>query len=456
MPTVKNKLYNFAVRFSGVRKEYKLYDSLSEQAIDVLGLSRLCFWRSTDYRTFVALDGIDFEIKHGERVGIVGRNGAGKTTLLKLVTGNFTPSGGEIEINGEVQALMQTGLGFHSDFTGYENIRSSLIYSGLSGHELKAAVNDIIDFCELGDFINQPIKTYSLGMISRLQFAAATAIKPDIVIIDEILGAGDAYFNAKSAVRIDKLTKSGCTLLLVSHSMQQVIQFCDRCLWIDQGRLRMDGEVREVVGAYEVMVARDIKDKAITKIEKKKRKPLPFSDNSITEGSSPKDDLEYYKENLESGISVYRWVSNSGVKIVDLKVRDQRGSNSVFDSGDTVEIDLVMECEVNGVMNICTHIAIFDAGGIRVAWITSPVDHFVAKIGKRRLVSMKIDELLLSEGRYTISLSVFDGTIPNLINEGTRFDLLARCYNFSVIAQDPRPKPVFFHPSQWRFEMIGS
>ena len=150
---------------------------------------------------------------------------------------------------------MATGVGFHSDFTGAENIRASLLYSGLPGKEIEATIDDIVDFCELGDFLHQPVKTYSLGMRSRLQFAAATAIKPDILIIDEMLGAGDAYFTIKSNERLRKLTSSGCTVLLVTHSMSHVIQLCQRAIWINHGRILKEGEPRDVVGAYEAYCA---------------------------------------------------------------------------------------------------------------------------------------------------------------------------------------------------------
>lgn len=240
-----------AIRLQNVRKEYQLYDSVADQALDVLGLSWLRFWRNINRRTFAALDGVDLEIGHGERVGIIGRNGAGKTTLLKLITGNFAPTAGTVEVDGEVQALMQTGLGFHGEFTGYKNIRASLMYNGLAGEELEAAIEDVIDFCELGDFLHQPVKTYSLGMRARLQFAAATAIKPDIVIVDEVLGAGDAYFSGKSAERVKRLTNQGGTLLIVSHSMSQILQFSDRAIWMDRGQIVSNGRPLDIVNQYE-------------------------------------------------------------------------------------------------------------------------------------------------------------------------------------------------------------
>ena len=150
-------------------------------------------------------------------------------------------------VDGAVQALMATGVGFHSDFTGAENIRASLIYNGLSGAEIEAAFQDIVEFCELGEFLHQPVKTYSLGMRARLQFAAATAIKPDILIIDEVLGAGDAYFAIKSNERLKRLTSSGSTVLMVTHSMSYIIQLCSRAVWINSGRIVKDGEPRDVV-----------------------------------------------------------------------------------------------------------------------------------------------------------------------------------------------------------------
>ena len=242
---------SLAISLRNVRKIYKLYSSMSDQALDIMGLTPLLFWRRSSSKEFVALDGLSLDIVHGERVGIVGRNGAGKTTLLKLISGNFSSSEGSIEVNGKIQALMQVGLGFHPEFTGYDNLHASLLYNGLQGEEYNEAMKNIIDFVELGDFLNQPLKTYSLGMRSRLQFAAATAIKPDILIVDEVLGAGDAYFSAKSAARMKNLTSSGCTLILVSHSTPQILQFCSRVVWIERGRVVMDGEALEVVKRYE-------------------------------------------------------------------------------------------------------------------------------------------------------------------------------------------------------------
>ncbi|MGQ0524120.1 MAG: ABC transporter ATP-binding protein, partial [Betaproteobacteria bacterium] len=237
--------------------------------LDVLGVSRLPFWKKRSYQEFAALKDINLEVLRGQRIGIVGRNGAGKTTLLKLITGNFQPTAGRITVNGQVQALMDMGLGFHQELSGLDNIKASLIYNGLSSGEIEDATADIIEFAELGDYLFQPLKTYSLGMQARLGFATATAIKPDILIIDEVLGAGDGYFAAKSAERMKQLTGNGVTLLLVSHSTPQIVQFCETAIWIDKGRIVENGDAMEVVKAYDAYL-RSLDEKRI-QIENSKR-----------------------------------------------------------------------------------------------------------------------------------------------------------------------------------------
>ena len=255
-----------AIVLNSISKIYRLYDSPSEQALDVFGLSRLRFWRKPKYHERAALEDVSLVVGRGERIGVIGRNGAGKTTLLKLITGNFAPTRGTVVVNGSVQALINIGLGFHPEFTGYENIRASLVYNGLAETELDAAIADIVDFVELDEYLHQPIKTYSLGMQSRLYFATATAISPDILIIDEVLGAGDAYFSAKSAERMKRLTSSGATLLLVSHSMTQILQFCDEAIWIENGRVMLRDASLTVINAYEKFISELERSKKLSSV----------------------------------------------------------------------------------------------------------------------------------------------------------------------------------------------
>lgn len=241
-----------AIRLAGVSKMYKIYPSRLDNFLDALGLARLMPWRRINAREFWALRDINFELKAGSRLGIIGRNGAGKSTLLKLITGNLAATEGEVYVDGQVQALLEAGAGFHPEFTGYENIRAALTYQGFNTKEIEAAIEDIAEFTELGQFLAQPFKTYSAGMQARLVFATATTLKPDILIIDEILGAGDAYFAGKSAERMkDLVEESGASVLLVSHAMEQILRYCDECIWVERGRIVKRGPSLEVIKAYQ-------------------------------------------------------------------------------------------------------------------------------------------------------------------------------------------------------------
>ena len=247
-----------AIEIESLGKMYRLFSSPRDKVLDALGIARLMFWRRHWYREFWALRDLSLRIGRGERVGIVGRNGAGKSTLLKMIAGNVAPSEGRLRIRGKVQALMELGTGFHPEFSGRENIRASLAYQGLSMAEIREKEEEIIDFAELDEFIEQPLRTYSAGMYARLAFSTATAIEPEILIIDEILGAGDAYFTGKCVERMTRLTEAtGATVLFVSHDLASVQRLCMRAVWIDRGTVRRDGECLEVVRAYSAEMRRE-------------------------------------------------------------------------------------------------------------------------------------------------------------------------------------------------------
>lgn len=243
------------VAFENVSKFFELHQNVSAAFWASLPIFNRLRWSNRSTReTKSALRDVSFSIEAGEKVGVIGRNGSGKTTLLRLVIGQTSPSSGTITMNGNSQALMQTGFGFSPELTGLENIKNSLLYNGLDPSEHSLFIEDIIDFVELGDFINYPIKTYSLGMHARLEFATATAIRPDILVVDEVMGAGDGYFARKSAERMRNLVENS-TLLLVSHSLAQINEFCDRVLWINDGTLMADGEAKDVIERYEAFMA---------------------------------------------------------------------------------------------------------------------------------------------------------------------------------------------------------
>jgi len=235
-----------AIAITGLDKRFRRFQHPGWRALDALG------WPvpRTRYDHFQALSGINLTIKRGEKVALIGRNGAGKSTLLRLIAGQMRADAGSVRVNGQVQALMTLGTGFHPDFTGLENIHSALAYQGVSPADMAGHIEDITEFTELDQFLYRPVKEYSAGMYARLTFAVATCITPDILIIDEILGAGDAYFLGKCIQRMKALTREGATILFVSHDMSSVQMLCERGIWLDGGRIRQDGPLLPVSKAY--------------------------------------------------------------------------------------------------------------------------------------------------------------------------------------------------------------
>ena len=225
---------------------YKLYDKPSDRLKEALGLTRKKL-----YKEHYALHDVNFDIYEGECVGIIGTNGSGKSTILKIITGVLTPTAGEVKVDGRISALLELGAGFNMEYSGLENVYLNGTMIGFSKEEIDARLNDILEFADIGDFIHQPVKTYSSGMFVRLAFAVAINIDPEILIVDEALSVGDVFFQQKCEDRIQHFIQSGdVTVLFVSHSMEQVERICQRAVWIEKGDLRMDGPVDEVCKAY--------------------------------------------------------------------------------------------------------------------------------------------------------------------------------------------------------------
>lgn len=211
---------------------------------------RLIFWKNTKVGYHEVLKGIDLKIKKGETVALIGVNGSGKSTLLKLMTKIIYPTKGEIKTNGKLTSLLELGAGFHQDFTGRENIYFNASIFGLNAHEIDSRVQEIIDFSELGDFIEAPVRTYSSGMYMRLAFSVAINVDAEILLIDEILAVGDKHFQDKCYAKLNELKKSGKTIVIVSHSLNAVKELCDRAVWLYNGEIREDGPTEEVIEKY--------------------------------------------------------------------------------------------------------------------------------------------------------------------------------------------------------------
>ena len=221
-----------------VQDVYKNFDVFYDKTNTIK--DKVLFWNKSKKEVREILKGIDLEIKKGEVVGLIGINGSGKSTLLKLMTKIIYPTKGKIITNGKLTSLLELGAGFHPDFSGRENIYFNAAIFGLSRKEIDARLNDIIEFSELGDFIDNPVRTYSSGMYMRLAFSIAINVDADILLVDEILSVGDQHFQERCFQKIEDLKNQGKTIVIVTHSMDTVTRFCTRAVWLHQGKIKMD------------------------------------------------------------------------------------------------------------------------------------------------------------------------------------------------------------------------
>jgi lipopolysaccharide transport system ATP-binding protein len=468
-PETPREAAPIAIRFCGVSKDYRLYDRPNDRMLDQLGIDRFMFWRPrAAYHNFHALSGIDLSIHQGERVGIIGRNGAGKTTLLKLITQNFAPSTGAVEVHGSVQALMQLGIGFHPEFSGYENIKAALDYNGLTGRDFKDALQEVVDFVELGEFLHQPMKTYSLGMNARVQFAAATAIRPDILIVDEVLGAGDAYFAAKSAHRMERLTASGCTLLLVSHSTAQVLQFCQRGIFMHEGKVKMDGRALDVVKVYEEFIA-DLTQKEREAQTRAHSEALAFEATAPVvaqhDYATPKFQQEQFSTLLVGGAGVNstksageisRWAGEKGLKLSRVEVfNDKHQATGIVDAGKPCSIEVDIVAEDDGEKSFRVVFLIMTLEGVAVIRHLSDPFRIEMKPAEKRTVRLSYDKLLLAQGDFVFSAALFKRYDPDDSSTAIRYDLLSRSFALKVVPLQRSEPAVFNHPCTWHLSMFG-
>lgn len=237
---------NSVIKIENVSKVYKIYNKHTDRLKEALGSKKIKY--STEH---YALQNININIKRGQSIGFLGTNGSGKSTLLKIITGVLTPTQGNVDVRGKVSALLELGAGFNPEYTGLENVYLNGSMMGFSREQMDAKINSIIEFADIGEFIYQPVKTYSSGMFARLAFSVAISIEPEILIVDEALSVGDARFQIKCIEKMEEIKNNGTTVLFVSHGIEQIRRFCDRAIWIEKGVLRADGDVNDVADLYE-------------------------------------------------------------------------------------------------------------------------------------------------------------------------------------------------------------
>ena len=298
-----------AIQVNHVSKIYKLYDRPRDRIREAFSLKRKIY-----YREHYALQDVSFQVHRGETVGIIGTNGAGKSTILKIITGVLNPTGGEVIVDGRISALLELGAGFNMEYTGIENIYLNGMMIGFSREEIDRKMADILAFADIGEFVHQPVKTYSSGMFVRLAFAVAINIEPEILIVDEALSVGDAFFQVKCYHKFEEFKKQGKTILFVSHDLGSINKYCDRVILLNRGRKVAEGEPKEIVDLYKKVLAGE---NTAEDREPSEAKP---ADSALPEAADGKPWRESMELNPES--SSY---GNGAAEILDYCAMDEKG-----------------------------------------------------------------------------------------------------------------------------------
>lgn len=314
---------NNAISVNNVTKIYRLYEKPIDRLKEVMSPTHKNY-----HRDFYALSGISFDVPKGQTVGIIGTNGSGKSTILKIITGVLTPTDGTLKVNGVISALLELGAGFNMDYTGIENIYMNGTMMGFSRKEMDNKLKDILDFADIGDFVYQPVKTYSSGMFVRLAFALAINVEPEILIVDEALSVGDVFFQAKCYRRMEEIRQKGTTILMVTHDMGAIIKYCDQVVVLNKGNFIAQGEPGKMVDLYKKILANQMDDLSLDLEEISSGELNDFSGehvksrsdrNALKEGFM-KDKLTVNPNRTEYG--------DKKAEIVDFGLLDERGNLS--------------------------------------------------------------------------------------------------------------------------------
>lgn len=368
---------DYSIEVNNLSKVYKLYNKPSDRLKEALIPVKKSY-----HKDFYALKDLNFKIKQGETVGFVGKNGSGKSTLLKILTEVLTPSAGNIVINGKVSALLELGAGFNGEYTGMENIYLNGTVLGYTREEMDAKVDDIVKFADIGDYIYQPVKTYSSGMFVRLAFAVAINVEPDILIVDEALAVGDVRFQLKCMDKFLEFKKKGITILYVSHDVNSIKRFCTRAIWINEGHLEDDGDVDTVTDKY---------------LDYLKR--LDAKEQEGLEENSQKADT---KANGEPDIA----------EVISMRIVNSKGEETTeLEHGEKVSITVEYNVKDTNIQHPVLGIALLRLDNLYVCGLNTLLDQVTVPWKKgHNKVTLTYDKLNIIGGGYYFDVALYDQT----------------------------------------------
>lgn len=386
---------DIAISVKHLTKVYKLYDKPIDRLKEALNP-----FKKSYHKDFYALNDVSFDIKKGETVGIIGKNGAGKSTLLKIITGVLTPTSGSVQVHGKIASLLELGAGFNPDYTGLENVYFQGSLMGYTREEMEAKVDDILAFADIGEFIHQPVKTYSSGMFARLAFSVAINVEPDILIVDEALSVGDMKFQQKCFLRMKRLREKNTTILLVTHDMSSLRSFASHGIWIDDGKVRMTGESEKITNAYISFMTYD-KTNTQTQVNDIKLQNIVSNDDKVFH---PVDVNDY---EIHDGATVM----GTRFSILD-ELSDTSRTAKEYKGDEKVEYAFKVKFEKH-VENLMIGIAIVDKKGIVVSHLNTMLYGEETSIsiseGDEYVFAFRFNLPNLSKGYYSFYTNIVDG-----------------------------------------------
>jgi ABC-type polysaccharide/polyol phosphate transport system ATPase subunit len=436
------------ISIKNVSKAFKIYHdkplSLKEKILKL---------RRDDYKSFFAVNNMSLDIKKGETIGLIGHNGCGKSTLLKLITKILYPDNGQIDVYGRISSLIELGAGFHPDFTGRENIYVNASIFGLSKREIDAKIDEIIRFSELGQFIENPVRTYSSGMYMRLAFSVAINVNPEILLIDEILSVGDANFQKKCFDKIEGFKNSGATIVIVAHDLGTIEKICDRVIWMDKGNIVEEGEPDRIVDLYTQHMNNKFveqKQQDYKEVAQKNIKPEVQNEESTTEepqheARTEEPQIQESEHKSQNGFSHdIRWGSKE-VEITEARiVNSQKESTNVIAAGKPLDIEI--DYKVNHPQKeYIFGVGVYTSDKILVYGNNTQIGKIkLQNIDRRGTVKFRISECNLLSGNYKLNVAVVDG-------DHRALDFIKFYMDFTVVSDD---KAIGVHSMSYRWEIV--
>ena len=425
-----------AIELSNVSKIYRKYSGRQFATLKSALLQRSILSELSPTETFPALRDVSFTIAQGRTCGVIGRNGSGKSTALKLVAGITKPTSGTVTVNGRISALIELGAGFHPEISGRENVFINGIMLGLSRREIERRFDEIVEFAELRDFIEAPVKTYSSGMYMRLGFAVAIHVDPDVLLVDEVLAVGDEGFTHKCLDKFAEFRRMGKTILLVTHSLGLVERFCDEAIWVDEGRMRSQGDPKRVVDAYLAAVEKSEDALLATTTAKAVAAVAPVAAEPPT-AMPDHSELKNLFQAVEG-----RWGSRQ-IEITRVTLSGRDGESFIFHTGEAMRVTMTIVAHAPAT-DFVFGVSFFNADGV----CCYGTNTYIEQMDPLRLegeveVTFDIDSLDLVEGTYKLDVAVHTC-------DGYPYDYHRLLYTFRMKSRTPdvgiyRPK------HQWSF-----